>query len=113
MSELKPKTKQKPLPPKPKKGQFIDVDTITSKNIKRIQDCAKMLMNRHEHLFSKNIPNRMIFVREALKREDLDIPQIFDFPDEIYYVIFRMDNTWCIRIMMGHRILIESGHEKL
>jgi hypothetical protein len=97
-------------PPKPQKGQFIDVDTITSKNIKRIHDCAKMLMHRHEHLFSKNIPNRIIFVKEYIKREDLDIPQIFDFPDELYYVIYRIDDVWYIRIMFGNRMLIEAGY---
>jgi len=101
------------LPPKPAKGQFIDVDTITKNNTDRIRDCAKTLMRKHEHLFDKKIPNRMIFVTEQLKREDLDIPQIFDFPDKIYYAIFHVDNTWFIRIMCGYRMLIEAGYDKI
>jgi len=106
------KNRQGQILPKPKKGQFIDSDTVTKKQTKRIDNCALMLMNRHEHLFSNEVPNGKIIVREELKREDLDIPQIFDFKN-LSYIIFRRDNLWCIRINQGPKMLIEIAYAKI
>lgn len=92
-------------------GVFIDSDSINSKQMMRIDDFALFLMQKHEHLFLNDIPDGKIIVKEEIKPEDLDIPQIYDFKG-LYYVIFKLDYKWYIRIMKGNKFLIEAAYAK-
>ena len=99
-------------PPTPEKGQFINPDDITKKDLVRIDDWAIKLMRKHEHRFSKKIPIGKIFIDEQLKPEDVDIPQIYDFR-ELHYQIYRKSIAmFAIRILQGGRVIVDAGYEK-
>ena len=96
----------------PNDGNFIDPNSVNSKQLMRIDEFALFLMNKHEHLFRDDIPDRQIIVKEEIKLEDLDIPQIYNFKG-LYYIIFKLDNKWHIRIMRGNQFLIEAAYAKI
>lgn len=108
----KPKKTDGLTPPKPAKGQFIDTDTITAKDVSRIKQWAKKLMLKHEWRFKASVPDGYVIVRDEIKPEDLDISQIFDFKGLLTYVIFKRNLCWCIRIMFRGKMIIESCFEK-
>jgi len=101
------------LPPKPENGQFIDQETITNKNLVRIDEWAVKIMQKHEHLFSKKIPIGKIFIQEELKPEDVDIPQIYDFRGLSYEIFRKLHNLWAVRIMQNGKIVVEAAYEKI
>ena len=98
--------------PKPQKGEFIDTETITKKDLVRIDDWAIKIMNKHEHLFNEKVPRGKVLVQRPLKPEDVDIPQIYDFSD-LHYEIFRdMYGAWAIRIMSGKKLIVNAAYSK-
>ncbi len=101
------------LAPKPDKGQFVDQETVTDKNLVRIDDWAIKIMQKHEHLFSKKIPVGKIFIQEELKPEDVDIPQIYDFCGLSYEIFRKLHNLWAVRIMQNGKIVVEAAYEKI
>jgi len=99
--------------PTPQRGEFIDPGLISHKELVRIDDWAIKLMRKHEHLFSDNIPIGEIFVRESLKPEDVDIPQIYDFSDLHYEVYRKTPSVFAIRIMRGSKLLVDAGYTSI
>lgn len=98
--------------PTPEKGEFIDPNKISQKEMVRIDDWAIKIMSKHEHLFSDKIPIGKIFVQEALKPEDVDISQVYDFRN-LHYQIYRKNvSVFAIRIMQGSKMLIDAGYTK-
>ena len=105
--------KYKKKPPKAPKGTFVDPDSVTKKELVRIDDWAIKIMQKHEHLFSNDIPPGKIFIKEALKPEDVDIPQIYDFTD-LHYQIYRTHKgEFAIRIMQGNRTIVTAAYAKI
>ena len=100
-------------PPKPEKGQFVDTDTVSKKQLVRIDDWAIKLMHKYQHLFSDDIPRGQVFIRESLKPEDVDIPQIYDFSELSYQIYRRLDGTFAIRIMQKGKMIVEAAYANL
>jgi len=100
-------------PPVPKKGQFVNVDTITKKELVRIDDWALSLMNKHEHLFSDKVPKGKVIVQEQLKPEDVDVPQIYDFTNLSYQIYRDTYGEWAIKILQGNKMIINAAYKKI
>jgi len=98
--------------PKGEKGQFIDTDSITKKQLVRIDDWAMKIMQKHEHLFTNDVPIGKPFIQEELKPEDVDIPQIYDFTGLCYKIYRKLDTTWMIRILQNNKIVLEVAYAK-
>jgi len=111
-AEIKKQKKKKA--PKAPKGVFVDPDSVTPKQLVRIDDWALKIMSKHEHLFSDDVPLGKVFIEEAMKPEDVDIPQIYDFSaSNLRYQIFRkMDSSWAVRIMQDNRMIVEAAYLK-
>jgi len=100
-------------PPTPDKGQFINPDKVSQKELVRIDDWALKLMHKHEHLFSDKIPKGKIIIQEPLKPEDVDVEQIYDFTDLSYQIYRDTYGEWAIRIMQGNRMLVNAAYKKV
>lgn len=101
---------------KPKNSPYIDPESVNAKQVKRLDDFAssllKSLMSRYEYMFTDDVPDRKIIVKEELNPNSVDLPQMYRY-NNLYYVIYRDGEAWCLRIMDGIHHLVTVGYKKL
>ncbi len=91
---------------------IIDPKSVKPVEDARIRAWFASVMTKNEHRLSDKWQHREIVWTESIKPEDVDIQQVYPYPD-LHYVIYRDRNLWSIMLMSQRTMLAKSSFARI
>lgn len=111
-----------PPPPEDEMNQrrgpkfIIDPDDVSLKDDARVRIWAHGTISKHEHRFNTRVPNRQVVAKGDVKPEEIDVRNLYPFPN-LNYIIYRNDQggqcMWSIMLLSNKKCLFVTTFAKI
>jgi len=76
---------------------IIDPKEVSKKDDLRVRSWGLSVINKYEHFLDDKLPERRIVYRKEVEPEDIDVKNIYPFPD-LHWFIHREGQFWCLTL---------------